>query len=249
MTENMNNDWNAEENRENVLLSARHLVKAYGSGQSRTVALDDVSLEIRRGELLVVLGSSGSGKSTLLNILGGMDRPDSGEILAGGRLVSGMKDRELTKYRRQQVGFIFQNFNLIAELTALENVRLTADTSEDPAVAEHMLELVGLGEKMNSYPSQMSGGQQQRVSIARALAKMPALFLCDEPTGAMDSETGKQILVLLEKLARERGRTVVIVTHTREVGRIADRTIVIRNGKITADEKNGHIIPAREIEW
>ena len=249
MTENMNNGRNAEKGRGGVLLSARHLVKVYGSGQNRTVALDDVSLEIRRGELLVILGASGSGKSTLLNILGGMDRPDSGEILACGRRISGMKDRELTKYRRQQVGFVFQNFNLISELTALENVSLTADTSGDPSVAEHMLELVGLGDRINSYPSQMSGGQQQRVSIARALAKVPALFLCDEPTGALDSETGKQILVLLEELARVRGRTVVIVTHTREVGRIADRTVVIRNGKITADEKNGHIIPAREIEW
>lgn len=232
-----------------VLLSAQHLVKTYGNSQSPTKALDDVSLDIRSGELLVILGSSGSGKSTLLNMLGGMDRPDSGTLLFRDKDLSKMKDRALTDYRKKRVGFIFQNFNLIAELTALENVRLTADASEDPKIAEHMLELVGLREKMNAWPSQMSGGQQQRASIARALAKQPALLLCDEPTGALDSETGRQILIQLEDLVRTHGRTVVIVTHTREVGRMADRIILLRNGKIIEDEKNGRVIPAREIEW
>ncbi len=207
-----------------ILLSARDVVKSYGKGQSRTVALDGVSLEIRSGELLIILGSSGSGKSTLLNMLGGMDQPDSGTILVRGQRISGMNDRDLTRYRRQQVSFVFQNFNLIAELTALENVRLTADTAEDPHISEKMLRLVGLEDRINAYPSQLSGGQQQRVSIARALARRPALFLCDEPTGALDSVTGKQILVLLEELARQHGKTVVIVTHTREISRIADRT-------------------------
>ena len=237
----------ARENR--IALSARNLVKAYGTGQNRTVALNDVSLDIRTGELLVILGSSGSGKSTLLNMLGGMDQPDSGSVYLGDVAVSGMSDRELTRYRRDHVGFVFQNFNLIAELTALENISLTADTQNDPDIAEHMLELVGLIEKRNNYPAQLSGGQQQRVSIARALAKNPALLLCDEPTGALDSETGRQILIQLEDLVRSWGKTVVIVTHTKEMSRMADRIVVLRNGSIIRDEMNGQVIPAREIEW
>ena len=231
------------------ILTARHLVKTYGKEQSLVRALDDVSLEIRAGELLAILGSSGSGKSTLLNMLGGMDRPDSGSIAFSDTDISGANDRELTRYRKQHVGFIFQNFNLIPELTALENVDLTADKTEDPKISEHMLELVGLPDKMDAYPAQMSGGQQQRVSIARALAKRPALLLCDEPTGSLDSETGQQILIQLEELVRLHGRTVVIVTHTRETDRMADRIIEIRNGKIVREEKNGQIVSAREIAW
>jgi putative ABC transport system ATP-binding protein len=231
------------------ILKASRLVKTYGKGQNLVRALDDVSLEIREGELLAILGSSGSGKSTLLNMLGGMDQPDSGSILFGNKELSGISDRELTNYRKRHVGFIFQNFNLIPELTALENVDLTADKTEDPLIAAHMLELVGLSDKKESYPSQMSGGQQQRVSIARALAKRSELMLCDEPTGALDSDTGRQILIQLEELVRVHGKTVVIVTHTREVGRMADRTIVLRNGKIISDEKNGQIVSAREIVW
>jgi putative ABC transport system ATP-binding protein len=174
---------------------------------------------------------------------------DSGSVYLGGVAVSGMSDRELTRYRRDHVGFVFQNFNLIAELTALENISLTADTRNDPDIAEHMLELVGLSEKRNNYPAQLSGGQQQRVSIARALAKNPALLLCDEPTGALDSETGRQILIQLEDLVRSWGKTVVIVTHTKEMSRMADRIVVLRNGSIIRDEMNGQVIPAREIEW
>ena len=232
-----------------AILTASHLIKTYGTGQSLVRALDDVSLEIREGELLVVLGSSGSGKSTLLNMLGGMDQPDSGTIVFSGTDISRISDRELTRYRKQHVGFIFQNFNLIPELTALENIDLTADKTEDPEIAAHMLELVGIPDKANAYPSQMSGGQQQRVSIARALAKRSELLLCDEPTGALDSETGRQILIQLEELVRIHRRTVVIVTHTREVGKMADRTIEIRNGKIVREETNGHILSAREITW
>jgi len=232
-----------------TILTARHLVKTYGKGQSLIHALDDVSLEIRAGELLAVLGSSGSGKSTLLNMLGGMDQPDSGSIMFSGTDISRVDDRELTRYRKQHVGFIFQNFNLIPELTALENVDLTADKTEDPDISGHMLELVGIRDKADAYPSQMSGGQQQRVSIARALAKRSALLLCDEPTGSLDSDTGRQILIQLEELVRVHGRTVVIVTHTRETGRMADRVIEIRNGKIVREEKNERIVPAREIEW
>ena len=232
-----------------ALLTACHLVKTYGKGESQIRALDDVSLDIRTGELLAILGSSGSGKSTLLNMLGGMDLPDSGSMVFSGAEISGMRDRELTRYRKQHIGFIFQNFNLIPELTALENVDLTADKAEDPGISGYMLELVGLQDKMNAYPSQMSGGQQQRVSIARALAKRSELMLCDEPTGALDSETGRQILIQLEELVRIHGRTVVIVTHTREVGRMADRIIEIRNGKVVREEKNELIVSAREIAW
>lgn len=232
-----------------AVLTARHLVKTYGKGQTLIRALDDVSLDIREGELLAILGYSGSGKSTLLNMLGGMDRPDSGSIIFRGKEISGIGERGLTDYRKQSVGFIFQNFNLIPELTALENVDLTADAAEDPKIAEHMLALVGLSDRLDAYPSEMSGGQQQRVSIARALAKRSALLLCDEPTGALDSETGKQILVQLEDLVRTHGKTVVIVTHTREVGRMADRSIVLRNGRIISEEKNGQIVSAREITW
>ena len=231
------------------ILTASHLVKTYGRGESEIRALDDVSLEIRTGELLVILGSSGSGKSTLLNMLGGMDRPDSGTIAFCGTKISGAGDRELTLYRKHHIGFIFQNFNLIPELTALENVEMTADKTEDPGISEHMLSLVGLQNKLDAYPSQMSGGQQQRVSIARALAKRSELMLCDEPTGALDSKTGQQILVQLEELVREHGRTIVIVTHTREVSRMADRIIELRNGKIFREELNDHIVSARDIAW
>lgn len=233
----------------NVILTARNLKKTYGKDQSLVKALDDVSLEIREGELLVILGYSGSGKSTLLNMLGGMDQPDSGSMLFKGKEITGANDRELTAYRKQHVGFIFQNFNLIPELTAMENVDLTADKSEDPQISAKMLELTGLADKADAYPSQMSGGQQQRVSIARALAKKSELLLCDEPTGALDSETGRQILIQLEELVRIHGRTIVIVTHTREISRMADRTIILKNGKIEAEENNGQIISAREIEW
>lgn len=245
----MKNDITTKVPRGEVLLSAEHLMKTYKMDRNQTVALNDVSLDIRCGELLVIFGSSGSGKSTLLNMLGGMDQPDSGTVRVAGLTVSGMNDRDLTRYRKQHVGFVFQNFNLISELTALENVSLTADSTEDPDIAQHMLDMVGLGDRLSSYPTQMSGGQQQRVSIARALAKQPSLLLCDEPTGALDSETGRQILILLEELVRVHGKTVVIVTHTREVGRMADRIVTIRNGKITETEKNEQIISAREIEW
>jgi putative ABC transport system ATP-binding protein len=231
------------------ILTASHLVKTYGRGESEIRALDDVSLEIRTGELLVILGSSGSGKSTLLNMLGGMDQPDSGTIEFCGTKISGAGDRELTLYRKHHIGFIFQNFNLIPELTALENVEMIADKTEDPGISEHMLSLVGLQNKLDAYPSQMSGGQQQRVSIARALAKRSELMLCDEPTGALDSKTGQQILVQLEELVREHGRTIVIVTHTREVSRMADRIIELRNGKIFREELNDHIVSARDIAW
>ncbi len=232
-----------------VILSAKELSKTYGKGEAAVHALDGVSLDIYDGELLCILGSSGSGKSTLLNMLGGMDQPDSGTITIGGRDLARMKDRELTRYRREDIGFVFQSFNLIAELTAKENVAMTADTSKGSSIVTEMLELVGLGAKLNSYPTQMSGGEQQRVSIARALAKNPRLLLCDEPTGALDYETGKQILVALEKLVREYGKTVVIVTHTQEIGRMADRVIRMRSGKIIEQYENPEPVSAEIMEW
>ena len=234
------------EKEKKVLLDAREIWKTYGKGEAKVDALAGVSLQVYDGELLTILGSSGSGKSTLLNSLGGMDKPDKGEILVDGRDLCKMNDRHLTEYRRKNVGFVFQSFNLIAELTAKENVALTAKDSDS---VKKVFEMVGLEKKINNYPSQLSGGQQQRVSIARALAKDPQLLLCDEPTGALDYETGKQILVELENLVRVHGKTVVIVTHTQEIGKMSDRIIRMRNGKITKVIENDKPVPAAEIEW
>ena len=237
------------EQNKRVILEAKELRKTYGSGGGAVHALSSVSLNIYDGEFLAILGSSGSGKSTLLNMLGGMDRPDSGTILFQGKEISRMSDRGRTDYRRKYVGFVFQSFNLIAELTVRENVALTADMAGDSNIVDRTLEMMGLLEKRDAYPSQLSGGQQQRVSIARALAKKSRLLLCDEPTGALDYETGKQILVQLEELVRVHGKTVVIVTHTQEIGKMADRTIRMRNGKIRECAVNEHPLSAREIEW
>lgn len=232
-----------------IILEARDLCKTYGKGESAVHALSSVSLDIFNGEMLAILGSSGSGKSTLLNMLGGMDQPDSGSIRVNGRELSRLNDRELTRYRREDVGFVFQSFNLIAELTVRENVAMTADNAHDPHAVETALETVGLLHKLESYPTQLSGGEQQRVSIARALAKNPRLLLCDEPTGALDYETGKQILTELDKLIREHGKTIVIVTHTQEIGKMAHRVIKMRSGRITGVETNTIRMSAGEIEW
>ncbi len=232
-----------------VLLQAQGLCKTYGSGQSAVKALDDLSLNIYKGELLVILGSSGSGKSTLLNMLGGMDRPDKGTLRFRGKEISRLNDRGLTDYRYRNIGFIFQSFNLIAELTVWENVALTADLSQGADIVSRTLEMVGLSEKQDAYPSQLSGGQQQRTSIARALAGKSALLLCDEPTGALDYETGKSILIQLENLTREYGKTVVIVTHTQEIGKMADRVIRMKDGRIIEEMQNDQPVPAASIEW
>ncbi len=237
------------QNEKKVILDAKGLCKSYGKGEARVDALDNISLKIYEGELLTILGSSGSGKSTLLNSLGGMDKPDKGSIIVDGKDLCKMNDRGLTDYRRKNIGFVFQSFNLIAELTAKENVAMTADTGSDPEIVEKVFDMVGLKEKMKNYPSQLSGGQQQRVSIARALAKNPSLLLCDEPTGALDYETGKQILIELEKLVRKHGKTVVVVTHTQEIGKMSDRIIKMRNGKIIKESVNPEPVPAESIEW
>ena len=232
-----------------VILEANDLHKSYGSKESEVKALDGVSLKVYDGELLVILGSSGSGKSTLLNMLGGMDSLDSGEIITDGENISELDDNGLTRYRKEKIGFVFQSFNLIGELTARENVALTADTDNDPDIIRKVFEQVGLEKKMDNYPSQLSGGEQQRVSIARALAKNPQILLCDEPTGALDYESGKQILIQLEKLCREEGKTVIFVTHTQEIGKMADRVIRMRSGKIISEQKNRTISKASQIEW
>lgn len=228
------------------IIELNNLHKSYGTGESRIKALDGVDFEIYEGELLVILGSSGSGKTTLLNMIGGMDEPDEGSVLFEGKDIGTGRDRSLTSYRRKSVGFIFQSFNLIGELTALENVRLTAENTQR---AEEALDMVGLLERKGSYPSQMSGGQQQRVSIARALAKDSRILLCDEPTGALDYETGKRILEILERLCRKRNQTVVFVTHTREIGKMADRVIRMKSGKITEIIVNEKPVSAKEIDW
>jgi len=229
-----------------ILVEAIGLHKEYGEGDGKTVALNDVSLSIYDGELLVILGSSGSGKSTLLNLLGGMDKADNGSIYINGSDLCQMNDRELTKYRRNTMGFVFQSFNLIPELTAAENVGLV---STRPAAVNRALKSVGLAEKKNKYPAELSGGEQQRVSIARALAKHPKMLLCDEPTGALDYKTGRQILKVLEQTCREGGHTVVFVTHTREIAKMADRVLYVRNGAICDEVVNDAPLSADEIEW
>ena len=232
-----------------VLLQATGLYKQYGAGSGATMALSGVDLTIYDGELLVILGSSGSGKSTLLNLIGGMASPTQGRILVDGENICRYGDRKLTAYRRDKVGFVFQSFNLLQELTAEENVALTADTSVSPDIVREMLALVGLEGKGKNYPFQLSGGEQQRVSIARALAKKSSFLLCDEPTGALDYETGKQVLIKLESLAREHHRTVVIVTHTKEIGTMADRVLRMRNGRVIEETVNDAPVPAATIEW
>ncbi|MBR2762522.1 MAG: ABC transporter ATP-binding protein [Solobacterium sp.] len=228
------------------IVRLENLYKTYGSGDTAVSALSGVSFDIKRGEMIVILGSSGSGKSTLLNMIGGMDVPDEGSVFFEGKRIDERGEKSLCEYRRKKVGFVFQSFNLISELTALENVRLTAS---DARRAEEALAMVGLEDRKNSYPSMLSGGQQQRVSIARALAKNSKILLCDEPTGALDYETGKQILTVLEILCRKGHQTVVIVSHTQEIGRMADRVIRMRNGKIIDMKKNTRPQSAREIEW
>ena len=231
------------------ILEVRDLRKTYGDKESAVKALDGIDLDIFEGELLVILGSSGSGKSTLLNLLGGMDQPDGGSIWFRGKEISHLKDRDLTKYRKNNVGFVFQAFNLIGEMTVYENVALTADTKKDPQIVDHVLELVGIQDKKKKYPSHLSGGEQQRVAIARALAGKADMLLCDEPTGALDYETGKQILAELETLSRKHKKTVLIVTHTKEIAQMGDRVITMRDGKIVSVTDNESPVSVERIEW
>lgn len=225
------------------------VTKVYGSGDAEVHALDGASFEVERGELAVILGASGAGKTTALNILGGMDAATSGHVVVDGRDVSAATEDDLVEYRRADVGFVFQFYNLVPNLTALENVELASQICPDSLDAAECLRKVGLGERMANFPSQLSGGEQQRVSIARALAKNPKLLLCDEPTGALDYRTGKQILGLLQTTCRNTGHTVVIVTHNLAFTQIADRVIRVREGRAASVKTNLHPADAQTVEW
>ncbi len=226
-----------------------HVSKIYNSGENKIYALNDMSFTVEKGELCVIVGHSGAGKTTLLNILGGMDSASEGTVKLDGRVISNMSDRELTDYRRTDVGFVFQFYNLVQNLTALENVELAAEICRDSLDAAKTLESVGLADRMNNFPAQLSGGEQQRVSIARAIAKNPKIILCDEPTGALDFNTGKAVLELLQNTCRETGKTVIIITHNGVLTQIADRVIRVRSGKVISVEENASPIPVERIEW
>lgn len=227
----------------------RNVGKTYQMGELAISALHDASFTVEKGELVVIVGPSGAGKTTLLNILGGMDTLTTGKVLLDGKEISGMNRRELTQYRRRDVGFVFQFYNLVGNLTALENVELANQICKNPLDAATVLGEVGLGNRMKNFPSQLSGGEQQRVSIARALAKNPKLLLCDEPTGALDYKTGKQVLALLQDTCRRTGRTVIVITHNTALTAMADRIIQVRSGKIVSNQVNEHPVPVQEIEW
>ena len=225
-----------------------HVCKTYQMGDVRIDALKDASFTIAEGEICVIVGQSGAGKTTLLNILGGMDRLTSGHVLLAGEDVAGYNRKLLTTYRRHAVGFVFQFYNLLPNMTALENVQIAGQLC-NPVPAEEVLRQVGLGERMQNFPAQLSGGEQQRVAIARALAKRPQLLLCDEPTGALDYQTGKQILALLQKQSRENGMTVVIITHNSALTAMADRVIRVKSGQIIGVQRNEAPVPVESIEW
>ena len=225
------------------------VVRSYGEGSAQINALDGASFEVEKGELAVILGQSGAGKTTALNILGGMDRATSGRVVVGGRDISDASEAELVDFRRGDVGFVFQFYNLVPNLTALENVELAAQICPDSLDAEETLGKVGLADRLENFPAQLSGGEQQRVSIARALAKNPKLLLCDEPTGALDYQTGKQILQLLQDTCRRDGITVVIVTHNDAIRLMAHRVLRLHDGRLTADEVNTARMRAADLTW
>ena len=227
----------------------RDVRKVYRMGEVEVAAVDGMTFDIERGELVVVVGPSGAGKTTLLNMLGGMDSCSSGSIMLDGREVSGFSEKELTYYRRYDIGFVFQFYNLVQNLTALENVELASQICEEPLDAATVLRQVGLGHRLDNFPAQLSGGEQQRVAIARALAKNPKLLLCDEPTGALDYHTGKAILKLLQDTCYDTGKTVVLITHNSAFTAIADRVIHIREGRVAGAEVNDAPASAETLEW
>jgi putative ABC transport system ATP-binding protein len=231
------------------IFEAGGLTKTYDMGEVQVYALQGVDLDLYPGELVVLLGPSGSGKSTFLNILGGLDTATSGHVGYRGKELTEATDRELTEYRRNYVGFVFQFYNLIPSLTARENVAAVTEIAENPMTPEEALTLVGLADRMDHFPSQMSGGQQQRVAIARAIAKNPAVLLCDEPTGALDSTTGVVVLEALERANQELGATTVIITHNADIARMADRVLNMRDGKIVSEDRNASKTPAKDITW
>lgn len=230
-------------------IQLNNLRKEFKSGNTTIVANDDINFSLEKGRLLIIVGASGAGKTTLLNLLGGMDKATSGDIIIDGKNIANLDDKSLTEYRRDDVGFVFQHYNLIPNLTAIENVEMASEISSNPLDPGETLKDVGLSHRLNNFPSQLSGGEQQRVAIARALSKNPKLLLCDEPTGALDYETGKNILKLLEKACHEMGATVVIITHNSLIKPMADQVIEIRDGKIVEDYINNNPLPVDEIEW
>ena len=223
--------------------------KFYKMGSNVIKAANKVNFTIEKGEFCVIVGPSGAGKTTVLNILGGMDKASEGRIVVDGEKVDTFGERQLTDYRRYDVGFVFQFYNLIQNLTARENVEIASEICKNPFDAEETLQKVGLSERMNKFPAQLSGGEQQRVSIARAIAKNPKLLLCDEPTGALDYETGKSILKLLHTVCKDNGKTVIVITHNQAITQMADRVIHIKNGSVFAEERNEHPADVSVIEW
>lgn len=225
------------------------VVKKYKIGEQEIIANDHIDFEVKQGELCVILGPSGAGKTTILNILGGMDTVTSGTILIDGKDITKFNSKALTKYRRHDVGFVFQFYNLMPQLTALDNVEIASEIGKDPLDAKTVLTKVGLSNRLNNFPSQLSGGEQQRVSIARAIAKNPKILLCDEPTGALDIETGKQILQLLYDTSKNFDKTVIIVTHNQAIAQIADRVIQVKNGKVSSNIHQNNPKKIDEVVW
>ena len=231
------------------LVEFNNVYKRYKTGEIVINAVDGISFKVEEGEFAIVVGASGAGKTTVLNILGGMDSCSEGEIIVGGKDISKFKDKQLIEYRRHDIGFVFQFYNLVGNLTALENVELASQICSDPLDAGQVLADVGLADRASNFPAQLSGGEQQRVAIARALAKNPKLLLCDEPTGALDYNTGKAILKLLQDTCREKGMTVILITHNSAIAPMADRVIKIKNGMVSEMTVNEHPVPVETIEW
>ena len=227
----------------------QNVCKYYTMGENRIAAADHVNFFVEKGEFCIIVGPSGAGKTTVLNMLGGMDTCDEGTILLDGKVISSYTPKQLTTYRRYDVGFVFQFYNLVQNLTALENVELASEICKDPLDARETLAEVGLGERLKNFPAQLSGGEQQRVAIARALAKNPKILLCDEPTGALDYNTGKAVLALLQDTCRNTGGTVIVITHNSALTAMADRVIRIKSGKAISNDVNPHPTPVEQIEW
>ncbi len=230
-------------------VSFQNVCKYYKMGEQKISATDHISFDIKKGEFCVIVGPSGAGKTTVLNMLGGMDSCDEGSIVLDGKEISNYNNKQLTEYRRHDVGFVFQFYNLVQNLTALENVELASEICRNPLNPMETLEHVGLKDRMSNFPAQLSGGEQQRVSIARALAKNPKILLCDEPTGALDYNTGKAVLKLLQDTCKNTGKTVIVITHNQAITAMADRIIKIKNGKIESCEINTSPVPVERIEW
>ncbi len=231
------------------LVEFNNVSKIYKMGEVTIKAVDDISFSINQGEFAIVVGTSGAGKTTLLNILGGMDSCSSGDITVNGKVISGLKEKALTPYRRHDIGFVFQFYNLVPNLTAKENVELAVQVCNNPMDPEEALESVGLSHRKDNFPSQLSGGEQQRVSIARALAKRPKILLCDEPTGALDYNTGRQILKLLQDTCKKEKMTVILITHNQAITPMADHVLTMKSGKIVSDVYNNSPVDVETIEW